>query len=88
MSRGILRPVLAGLALASVLILSVPALGEAAGPRERKVGSSFVDFLPRWVGGLLEKIGWQVDPNGTNGGTAPSPPRPDSDIGMHIDPDG
>jgi hypothetical protein len=88
MSREPLRAFFAGLALALVLAMAVPARGEAAGPRGEDPGPARMEFVPRWIVGLLEKlfgeIGWHIDPNG--GGTATT--TGDGDIGLHIDPDG
>ena len=101
MSRGPLRTVFAGLALALALALAAPARGEAAGPRGEDPGPA-----PRWIASLLEEmwgmlgdIGLHIDPNGDiglhidpdgasvpPGGTAT--PAGDGDIGWHLDPDG
>ena len=85
MSRRFLRTVLTGLTLALVLTLAVPAYAGEAGLRDRAPGSSFEDFVVRWVVGLLEKSGFQIDPNGS---TAPAPPSSTGDSGYAIDPNG
>ena len=86
MSRGILRPVLASLALALMLALAAPVRAEDAGPRDRAPGSSFEDFVPQWVMGLLEKVGLQI-PTGSGGSTTPNGTG-NGDIGWQIDPNG
>jgi hypothetical protein len=78
MSRGMVRPVVAGLVLALMLALAVP--GEAAGLRGRAQSWSILDFIPRWVVSLFEKSGFSIDPNGS---AAPS-----TDSGFQIDPNG
>lgn len=85
MSRGFLRTVLAGLALALVLALAAPAHAGDTSLRDRAPGSAFEDFVARWVMGLLEKSGFQIDPNGS---TAPAPPSSTGDSGLAIDPNG
>lgn len=81
MSRGTLRPMLAGLALALVLTLAVPTRGEAAGLGESGSGWSVQDFVPQWVVSLLEKIGWPMEPAG-------APATPSTDSGWQLDPNG
>jgi hypothetical protein len=83
MSRGILRPVLAGLALALVLALALPARGEAADWRDHASGWSVQDFVPQWVLGLFEKIGWPMEPAGSS-----APGTPSTDSGYSADPNG
>jgi hypothetical protein len=83
MSRGTLRPVLAGLALALVLTLAAPARSEAASLPECPSGWSVQDFVPQWVMSLLEKIGWPMEPAGSS-----APATPSTDSGFSIDPNG
>lgn len=81
MSRGMVRPVVAGLVLALMLALAVP--GEAAGLHGRAQGWSVLDFIPRWVMSLFEKSGYAIDPNGSA-----APVTPSTDSGFSIDPNG
>jgi hypothetical protein len=83
MSRGTLRPVLAGLALVLVLALASPARGEAASLGDQASGWSVRDFVPQWVMGLLEKIGWPMEPAGSA-----APVTPSTDSGYSADPNG
>jgi len=68
----------AGLALAAMLLAGAPA---AAAGRPGSVG--FLARAWQWVQSLWADNGPCIDPNG-----APCAPRPSTDAGPHIDPDG
>lgn len=93
MSRRTLGALFAGLALMSMLALAAPARGEAAGSRGGDPGPSLADLVPRWIVGLMEKIGLRIAPDGSvappegDGGTATTT-GDGGDIGWGIDPDG
>jgi len=90
MSRGPLRTLFSVLTLVLALATAVPAPGAAAGSRGGGPGRhsrpSLADFVPRWIVSLFEKIGLEVDPNGSEGTVTTN--GDGGDVGLHADPNG